>query len=180
MNIGECSRDGRNRNLAFLSVVVPCYNEVSVISDTHRRLTETLSRIPAIEFEVLYVDDGSRDSTSAILRALQQSDHRVRVVVLSSNFGHHVAVTDGLEHVSGDATVVIDADLQDPPEVILKLIDCWRNGVDVAYGVRSEREGETAFKLLTAKIFYRLINWLSDVPIPLDTGDFRLMDQRVV
>ncbi|MGA8554212.1 MAG: glycosyltransferase family 2 protein [Candidatus Acidiferrales bacterium] len=180
MKIGKCSRDGGNRNLAFLSVVVPCYNEESVISETHRRLTETLSRIPAIEFEVLYIDDGSRDSTLAILRALQQADQRVRVVVLSRNFGHQVAVTAGLEHVSGDATVVIDADLQDPPEVILEMIDCWRNGVDVAYGVRSEREGETAFKLLTAKVFYRLINWFSDVSIPLDTGDFRLMDQRVV
>jgi polyisoprenyl-phosphate glycosyltransferase len=179
MNISS-SRDHGNRNLALLSVIVPCFNEQQVIEETHRSLVATLSSIPEIGFELFYVDDGSRDATLDILRALQQADPRIRVIALSRNFGHQVAITAGLEHSSGDAVVVIDADLQDPPEVILEMLERWRQGVDVAYGVRSEREGEAALKLWTAKAFYRFINRLSDVAIPLDTGDFRLMDREVV
>lgn len=148
--------------------------------EAHRSLLATLETSPEGGLELIYVDDGSRDGTLNILRELQHADHRVRVISLSRNFGHQVAVTAGLEHATGDAIVVIDADLQDPPEVILEMLDRWRQGVDVAYGVRSEREGETAFKLWTAKAFYRFINSLSDVAIPLDTGDFRLMDREVV
>ena len=127
-----------------------------MIQETHRRLVETLSSIPEINFDLLYVDGGSRDTTLNVLREIQQSDRRVWVIALSRNFGHQVAVTAGLEHAGGDAVVVIDADLQDPPDVILEMLDRWRQGVGVAYGVRSEREGETTFKLWTAKAFYRL------------------------
>lgn len=168
------------RDLTLLSVIVPCFNEEPVVREAHRSLLATLETNTEGGFELIYVDDGSRDGTLRILRELQQTDQRVRVVALSRNFGHQIAVTAGLEHVTGDAVVVIDADLQDPPDVILEMLDRWRQGVDVAYGVRSEREGETAFKLWTAKAFYRCINRLSDVAIPLDTGDFRLMDREVV
>ena len=166
--------------LKLISVIVPCYNEEQVIEETHRRLTATLTGIEGAGYELLYVDDGSRDNTLKLLREIGASNPHVRVIALSRNFGHQIAVTAGLEHASGDAVVVIDADLQDPPDVIIEMLGRWREGVDVAYGVRSEREGETAFKLWTAKVFYRFINRLSDVAIPLDTGDFRLMDRQVV
>ncbi|HZY17329.1 MAG TPA: glycosyltransferase family 2 protein [Ramlibacter sp.] len=164
----------------LLSVVVPCFNEQEVLHETHRRLTETFEHEPSIQLEIIYVDDGSRDRTLPVLRELQQLDRRVRVVSFSRNFGHQFAVTAGLDHAAGDAVCVIDADLQDPPEVILQMLDRWRHGVDVAYGVRTEREGESAFKLWTAKLFYRTINRLSDTVIPLDTGDFRLLDRTAV
>jgi polyisoprenyl-phosphate glycosyltransferase len=134
----------------------------------------------SLNFEIVYVDDGSTDSTPELLRNLQSHDARIRVIRLSRNFGHQVAITAGLEHATGDAIVIIDADLQDPPEVILDFLAKWRDGYDVVYGVRTERNGETPFKLWTAKIFYRFINRLSDTRIPLDTGDFRLMDRQVV
>ena len=165
---------------SLISVVVPCFNEQGVISETYRRLKEVLDALTGINFELVFVDDGSRDSTLEILRSLQLADQRVRVVAFSRNFGHQVAVTAGLEHATGDAVVLIDADLQDPPEVIQEMVSRWRLGADVAYGVRGRREGETAFKLWTAKAFYRSINRVSEIPIPLDTGDFRLMDRAVV
>ncbi len=164
----------------LLSVVVPCYNEEEVLHTTHRRLVEVLARLEDLDFEVVYVDDGSRDQTPAILRQLQEEDDRVRVLRFSRNFGHQLAVTAGVDHASGDAVVLIDADLQDPPEVILDMVARWREGYHVAYGVRTDRPGESAFKLWTAKAFYRLMNRMSDTVIPLDTGDFRLMDRRVV
>src|SRR5579863_1800358 len=163
----------------LVSVVVPCFNEQEVLRDTNQRLTAALERM-RLKFEVIYVDDGSADSTPEILRELAGHDERIRVVRFSRNFGHQMAITAGLEHASGDAVVVIDADLQDPPEVILAFVQKWMEGYDVAYGVRAERDGETAFKLWTAKMFYRCINRLSDTAIPLDTGDFRLMDRGVV
>ena len=165
---------------ALLSVVVPCFNEAAVIRDTAARLVEELERMPELGFELIFVDDGSRDETLPILRDLQSRDPRVRVLSLSRNFGHQVAVTAGIENAEGDAVVLIDADLQDPPELIAEMVRRWRAGADVAYGVRTEREGETAFKLWTAKAFYRAINRLSDVAIPMDTGDFRLLDRKVV
>lgn len=168
------------RDLSLLSIVVPCYNEELVIRETHGRLLATLESYLEGGFELVYIDDGSRDGTLEILRELQRSDHRVRVIVLSRNFGHQIAVSAGLEQATGDAVVVIDADMQDPPDVIREMLDRWRQGVDVAYGVRSEREGETAFKVWTAKAFYRFLNRFSEVAIPLDTGDFRLMDREVV
>ncbi|MEA5533097.1 glycosyltransferase family 2 protein [Crocosphaera sp. XPORK-15E] len=163
----------------FISIVIPCYNEEEVINETHRRLVAVLEQLTP-QFELIYIDDGSQDKTAELLRQLQHNDQRVKAVLLSRNFGHQMAVTAGLDHVCGDAVVLIDADLQDPPEVIEEMIDKWYQGYDVAYGVRTDRQGETPFKLWSAKLFYRLMNRLSDVPIPLDTGDFRLMDRRVV
>lgn len=166
--------------MSLLSVVVPCFNEEAVIRETHKRLVSVLDSLTVLDSEIIYVDDGSLDTTLSILKELQCSDIRVRVISFSRNFGHQIAVTAGLEHSSGDAIVLIDADLQDPPEVILEMVERWQNGVDVAYGQREERKGETAFKLWTAKAFYRTINRMSDVSIPLDTGDFRLMDRKAV
>ncbi|EHJ12303.1 glycosyltransferase family 2 protein [Crocosphaera watsonii] len=158
---------------------MPCYNEEEVIPITHNRLIFVLEEITP-QFELIYIDDGSQDETPNHLRQLQQHDQRVKVVFLSRNFGHQMAITAGLDHVSGDAVVLIDADLQDPPEVIKEMVNRWYEGYDVVYGVRTDRQGETPFKLWSAKAFYRMMNRLSDVPIPLDTGDFRLMDRRVV
>jgi glycosyltransferase involved in cell wall biosynthesis len=164
---------------ALLSIVVPCFNEEAALRDTHARLSAALGELP-IHVEIIYVDDGSTDATPEVLRELQGFDNRTRVVRFSRNFGHQMAITAGLEHAAGDAVVIIDADLQDPPETILSFFRKWEEGYDVAYGVRTDREGETAFKLWTAKLFYRFITRLSDTKIPLDTGDFRLMDRRVV
>jgi polyisoprenyl-phosphate glycosyltransferase len=163
----------------LLSVVVPCMNEEEGLRETSRRLSAVLEQA-AVNFEIIYIDDGSTDSTLDVLRDLQAHDTRVRLIRLSRNFGHQIAITAGLEHASGDAVVIIDADLQDPPEVILEFLSKWLDGYDVIYGVRTERDGETTFKLWSAKLFYRLITHLSDTRIPLDTGDFRLMDRRVV
>ena len=168
------------RSFPLLSVVVPCLDEEAVIRETHQRLVAALEGAAELDFEIIYVDDGSGDATPDILRELQTSSRRVRVVALSRNFGHQIAITAGLAEAGGDVVVVIDADLQDPPEIVPKMVALWRAGVDVAYGMRSEREGETAFKRWTAGAFYRLIDRLSGVSIPLDTGDFRLMDRKVV
>jgi glycosyltransferase involved in cell wall biosynthesis len=175
-NITE-SATGRARSL--LSVVVPCANEEEVLSETHRRLTSALAEI-GLEFEILYVDDGSTDATMEQLRKIGRADPRARVLSLSRNFGHQVAITAGIEHAAGDAIVVIDADLQDPPEVIGEFVERWKAGHDVVYGVRTERAGETTFKLWTARLFYRLMGQFSDTRIAPDAGDFRLLDRRVV
>ena len=164
----------------LLSVIVPCFNEAEVLWETHGRLVGSLSQLTDLEFEIIYVDDGSRDATPDILREIQAVDPHARIIRFSRNFGHQTAVTAGLEHASGDAVVLIDADLQDPPEVIAEMVARWREGYHVAYGVRTDREGETRFKLATAKAFYRLLNRMSETRIPLDTGDFRLMDRKVV
>lgn len=163
----------------LLSVVVPCYNEEEVLPETHRRLSTAVAGLVK-DYEIVYVDDGSRDRTGELLADLQALDERVRVVRLARNFGHQLAVTAGIDHARGQAVVLIDADLQDPPEVIGEMLARWREGYHVAFGVRTDRRGESPFKLWTAKAFYRLLNKLSDVAIPLDTGDFRLMDRRVV
>jgi len=172
--------DIRSSAQPLVSVVVPCFNEEDVIGETYRRLTAVLCGSGQARFELIFVNDGSRDRTLELLRGIQAGDPSVRVVSFSRNFGHQMAVTAGIAHAEGEAVVLIDADLQDPPEVVLEMLARWRRGVDVAYGVRGEREGETAIKLWTAKVFYRLINAMSDTPIPLDTGDFRLMDRSVV
>ena len=163
----------------MLSVVVPCYNEQEGIQECHRRLTAVLVEM-AIPYEIVYINDGSQDNTYAAMAMLQANDAHTVVVQLSRNFGHQLAVSAGLEVARGDAVVIIDADLQDPPEVIVGMYALWIQGYQVVYGVRVFREGESGFKVWTAKAFYRLINRLSDVEIPVDTGDFRLLDRRVV
>lgn len=166
----------------LVSVVVPCYNEEAVLRETHRHLSALLAQLAAARFEILYVDDGSRDATLNILRELQAADAHdsVRVLSLSRNFGHQVALSAGLAHAAGSAVVVLDADLQDPPEVIREMLALWRAGYHVVYGVRTDRAGETVFKRWSARVFYRLHNRLSETKLPLDAGDFRLLDRRVV
>ena len=163
----------------MLSVIIPCFNEEQVIEQSHCALTEALDALD-MPCELLYVDDGSTDGTAGILRGFAEQSTRVRMISLSRNFGHQVAMTAGIEHARGDAVVLIDADLQDPPGVIAEMVARWREGYDVVYGRRTERIGETAFKRTTAALFYRLINKLCDTPMPIDAGDFRLMDRRVV
>jgi len=164
----------------LVSIVVPCYNEEEVISETYRRLSALALSQSGYEFEIVFIDDGSRDRTLELLRAMSAEDERVKIVVFSRNFGHQLAVTAGMDEASGDAVVIIDADLQDPPDVIPEMLAKWNQGYAVVYGVRTERRGESSFKRLTAHLFYRLLNALSDTPIPLDTGDFRLVDRAVV
>lgn len=168
------------KNGALISIVLPCYNEAKLLPETHRRLAELSQKLEAERFEFIFVDDGSRDETPKVLHELSLADSRVRGIRLSRNFGHQVATTAGLEHAEGDAVVIMDADLQDPPEAIVQMHARWLEGYHVAYGERQERPGETRFKLWSAKIFYRLVNRLSPTPIPMDTGDFRLMDRAVV
>ena len=163
-----------------ISIVVPCYNEEAVIAESHRRLAAVADTRQAEQFEFVYIDDGSRDSTLRLLRGIAVHDDRVKVISFARNFGHQIAVTAGIDHAIGDAVVLIDADLQDPPEVIPEMIERWKSGFQVVYGVRTDRPGESRFKLTSAHVFYRLLNQLSDTPIPLDTGDFRLMDRSVV
>ena len=165
---------------ALISLVIPCFNEEEVLHETLQRLNALAASLQGCAVEFVFVDDGSRDKTRHILTQAALEDPRIKVIVFARNFGHQVAVTAGVDMASGDAVVLIDADLQDPPEVVLAMIEKWREGYDVAYGVRAERLGESRFKLLTAKWFYRLLNRISDISIPLDTGDFRLMSRRVV
>ncbi|MGB7134392.1 MAG: glycosyltransferase family 2 protein [Acidobacteriaceae bacterium] len=161
-----------------LSVVVPCFNEQDGVEECFRRLLGVLEAL-GIAWEIVFVNDGSQDATLPALLALQGDDARVVVVDLARNFGHQLAVTAGIETARGSAMVTIDADLQDPPELIAEMVRLWRQGYQVVYGVRTARRGETGFKLWSAKAFYRVINALADVEIPLDSGDFRLIDRRV-
>jgi len=164
-----------------LSVVVPVYRSAEVLPETHARLSSVLSDFgPEMDYEIVFVNDGSPDDSLTVLRGLAAADQRVRVVNLSRNFGHQIALTAGLDNATGDAVVVIDDDLQDPPEVIAEMVGLWRDGNDVVNAVRTERQGESVFKKWTASIFYRVLARLSDTPLPLDSGDFRLMDRRVV
>jgi dolichol-phosphate mannosyltransferase len=161
------------------SIIAPIYNESACLDELYRRVRDTMDSTQE-PWELILVDDGSRDGSTDLIRALAEQDDRVRPVIFARNFGHQIAVTAGLDYSRGDAVVVIDADLQDPPEVILDLIAKWREGYQVVYAVRAEREGETWFKKFTASMFYRLIFRITDVKIPLDTGDFRLIDRVVV
>lgn len=164
----------------LLSIVIPCFNEEAVISETVRRLQEFSSEIIGLEVELIFVDDGSQDGTRQLLRAHAAEDQRIRLILFARNFGHQIAVTAGIDAARGDAVVLMDADLQDSPEVVHEMIEKWHEGYDVVYGTRTERPGESVFKRATARGFYRLLNGLSDVPIPVDTGDFRLMSRQVV
>ena len=163
----------------LLSVVVPAFNESPVLGEFHRRLSEVMRAI-GMDYEIIYVDDGSTDDTAAVLNRLRDNDESVAVIELSRNFGKEVALTAGLDHAGGDAVIIIDADLQDPPELIVEFLREWRDGYDIVYGRRSDREGESWLKITTAKWFYRVINRLSDVEIPRDSGDFRLISRRAL
>lgn len=165
--------------LPVLSIVVPLLNEEAVIEETYRRLKAQLDQLGE-SYEILFVDDGSTDRSRIILAAKARIDPAVRVVALSRNFGHEMATTAGLHHARGQAAIVIDADLQDPPEMFAPFLAKWREGYQVVYGIRQERKGETLLKKATSFFFYRLMSRIADVPIPADTGDFRLMDRSVL
>jgi len=163
----------------FLSVVVPIYNEEEVLRELYERLTNALAS-NQLDYEILMINDGSRDGTLHILKHLCQTDQRIKLISFSRNFGHQIAITAGMDKASGQVVVIIDADLQDPPEVIIDMIEEWRKGYQVVYGVRKVRKGETYFKLATAALFYRVLRKMTPLEIPVDTGDFRLMDRKVV
>lgn len=163
-----------------ISVVIPCFNESEVIDFTVEKLLSVTNAIDKYQFELIFVNDGSSDTTEEKLLHYSRVHQNIRTISFSRNFGHQPAASAGLDASLGDAVVLIDADLQDPPEVIEDMIAKWEEGYDVVYGTRLSRDGESAFKKATAKWFYRLLNQLSEVPIPLDTGDFRLMDRQVV
>ncbi len=163
-----------------ISVIVPMYYEEKVAEECYNRLTNVLKNIKDYEYEIIVINDGSKDKTLEILEKLAQNDENLKVISFTRNFGHQAAVTAGLKYVTGDAIVIIDADMQDPPELIPEMLKLWEDGNEIIYGKRKTREGETAFKLLTAKMFYNTLNALSDVEIPKDTGDFRLVDRKVV
>ena len=161
------------------SIIAPIYNEIDSLPELYRRLKEVMDS-SGEPWELILVDDGSTDGSTEKIRELAQKDKTVRLIIFARNFGHQVAITAGWDYARGDAIVIIDADLQDPPEVILELAKKWMEGYEVVYAVRSEREGESWFKKLTAAMFYRIIYSITDVKIPVDTGDFRLMDRKVV
>jgi polyisoprenyl-phosphate glycosyltransferase len=163
--------------MPLVSVVAPMHDEAETVTRFHERVSASLE---GETWELVVVDDGSRDGTGARLAELSESDPRVRVVVLSRSYGHQAALTAGLEHARGDAVVMLDGDLQDPPEVITEMLARWREGSDVVYAVRSDRPGETPFKLITARWFYRLFRRLTDVELTADSGDFRLMSRRAL
>ncbi len=161
------------------SIIAPIYNELANLPELHRRVANVMEQTGE-SWELILVDDGSTDGSSQAIEQMAEQDERVKPVIFARNFGHQIAVTAGLDYCQGKAVVIIDADLQDPPEVILDMIAKWHEGFDVVYAVRAEREGESWFKLFTASLFYRIIYRITDVNIPLDTGDFRLLDRQVV
>lgn len=161
------------------SIVAPVFNEEETVPHFYQRVIAVMEQVGE-PFELILVNDGSRDGSFAVMQKLHQQDPRVRVIDFSRNFGHQIAISAGLDHARGDAVVIIDSDLQDPPEVIMQLIAAWKNGAEVVYAQRSKRVGETRFKLVTAAAFYRLIERITAIQIPRDTGDFRLLDRRVV
>ncbi len=163
-----------------ISLIIPMYFEQDVANECYNRVKSVLDSLNGYSYEIIFVNDGSRDATGEILSNIAKNDKKVKVITFSRNFGHQAAVTAGLKFVTGDVAVIIDADLQDPPELIPDMLKLWEQGNDVVYGKRKSREGESKFKLFTAKAFYRTLNALSDVEIPCDTGDFRLVDRKVV
>jgi polyisoprenyl-phosphate glycosyltransferase len=166
------------RRGVLYTIIIPVYNEEAVIQETYRRLTRVMESI-AEPYELLFVNDGSCDQTGAIISALASADEHIRLLDFSRNFGHQIAITAGMDHARGDAIVIIDGDLQDPPELIPEMIGKWREGYEVVYARRSARKGETFFKKWSAALFYRLLGKLAEIDIPRDTGDFRLIDRKV-
>jgi dolichol-phosphate mannosyltransferase len=170
-----------NNKKTVLSVVSPVYMEETTINEFYSRLKKVLVDLSLqFDHEIIFVNDGSTDKSLDLILNLSKNDKTIRIVNLSRNFGHQAAITAGTDYAQGDAVVIIDSDLQDPPEIIPSMIEKWREGYKVVYGVRNKRNGESIFKVFTAKIFYRLINRLSDTTLPLDVGDFRLLDRSVV
>ncbi len=161
------------------SVIIPCYNEEAVILETHKRMSAVMQGMDGT-YELIYVNDGSRDKTAQLLTQIVKDDPNARAIMFARNRGHQIAVSAGLDYSAGDAVIIIDADLQDPPELIPKMAERWRDGVQVVYAQRNKRAGESKFKLLTAQVYYQLINGLTGGMIPRDTGDFRLVDRQVV
>jgi glycosyltransferase involved in cell wall biosynthesis len=160
------------------SIIIPMYNEEEVIEETYHRLKKVMDQTGE-SYELIFVNDGSRDRSASIIKELALSDGNIRLIDFSRNFGHQTAVTAGLDYANGQAIVIIDADLQDPPEVIPMMMEKWREGYDVVYGKRIKRQGETVFKKATAYLYYRVLDILSNESIPKDTGDFRLMNRKV-
>lgn len=165
-------------NNKLLSLIVPVYNEEEVLQISFKKMDEAMRDI-GYPYEIIYVNDGSRDSSMSILRSIARENPHVKVRSFSRNFGHQLAVTCGMDAARGDALIIIDVDLQDPPEVIAQMVKAWENGADIAYGKRLKRKGETIFKKFTALCYYRLLSAMSAAAIPLDTGDFRLIDRKV-
>jgi len=161
------------------SIIAPIYNETESLPELQRRITEVMTTTGE-PWELVLIDDGSTDGSTDMIREMAKKDAHIRPVIFARNFGHQIAVTAGMDYSRGDSVIIIDADLQDPPEVILELIAKWREGFQVVYAHRSEREGENWFKLVTASAFYKLIYRITDVKIPMNTGDFRLLDRKVV
>ncbi len=172
--------DNPGGSTLLLSVVVPVFNETAVLPAFYARASAAFAAIPGFDYEIVFVDDGSKDGSFQQLSDLARRDARVRVVKFSRNFGHQIAITAGVDHARGDCVAVIDADLQDPPEVVARMVQQWQAGFDVIYGVRETREGESTMKLATAALFYRLLTRLTNIEIPNDVGDFRLMSRRAV
>ena len=168
-----------NQQIKLISIIVPCYNECEVIQETHNRLCKVMNSLNSYKYEIIYIDDGSIDKTWSILEHLYNSEKNIQIIQLSRNFGHQMALTCGVKNANGKAMVIIDADLQDPPEVIPRMIEKWEQGYNVIYGVRKTREGETWFKKFSATIFYKLLKVSSKIEIPSETGDFRLIDNKV-
>ncbi|QHT63075.1 glycosyltransferase family 2 protein [Paenibacillus lycopersici] len=167
-----------SRKVTF-SIIIPMYNEEAVIQETYRRLKKVMSAAGQ-PYELLFVNDGSKDRSAGIIAEYGYWDETVKLIDFSRNFGHQIAITAGMDYASGDAVIIIDADLQDPPELILQMIDQWREGYEVVYATRSKRKGESKFKLWSAAAFYRILRASTEIDIPVDTGDFRLMDRKVV
>lgn len=164
----------------LISVIIPVFNEEQNIEVLYERLVGILSKMPEHNFELFFVNDGSKDSSIEIINMLSEKDTRIRYIDFSRNFGHQIAVSAGLDHVKGDVVIIIDADLQDPPELIYDMIEKYNQNYQVVYARRNQRDGETWFKLFTAKLFYRLLQKITSVEIPVDTGDFRLIDRKIV
>lgn len=163
-----------------ISIIIPMYNEEDVVYQCYNRMNKVIGELNDYEAEIIIIDDGSRDKTLSLLEEIATVDTKIKVISFSRNFGHQAAVTAGLKESTGDAVIIIDADMQDPPELMKDMIMLWQEGNDVVYAVRKKRDGESLFKVLSAKMFYKILYSLSDVEIPKDTGDFRLVDRKVV